>query len=89
MPFAVCEQADGVPAVLTGVIDLVHRTAGRCQVVNYNTDRDAAAGLPAKYADQIADCEGAWRKFVPEAVTPVLVSTRSDEPAQSDRGDER
>ena len=78
VPFAVREQPDGVPTVLTGVMDLVHRTAEGWQVVDYKTDRDGAAGLPAKYAEQIAAYEGAWRKFVPEKVTSVLVSTRHD-----------
>ena len=81
VPFAVREQADGgVPTVLTGVTDLVHRTIEGWQVVDYKTDRDGAAGLPAKYAEQIAAYEAAWRKFVTETVTSVLVSTRTDGP---------
>ncbi len=78
VPFAVREQVDGVPTVLTGVMDLVHRTAEGWQLVDYKTDRDGAASLPAKYAEQIAAYEAAWRKFVPEEVTSVLVSTRQN-----------
>ena len=77
VPFAVRDQTDGVPTVLTGVMDLVHRTAEGWQVVDYKTDRDGAAGLPAKYAEQIEAYEAAWRRFVAEKVTSVLVSTRT------------
>ena len=53
-PFSVLDDRDGVPTVLTGVIDLVHRTGDGWKIVDYKTDRDAAA-LPAKYAGQIAE----------------------------------
>jgi ATP-dependent exoDNAse (exonuclease V) beta subunit len=78
VPFAVREQADVVPTVLTGVMDLVHRTAEGWKVVDYKTDRDGAESLDAKYAGQVAKYASAWKTFVPEAVTPALVSTRSD-----------
>ena len=42
-PFAVLEKRDGLPTVLTGVIDLVHRTGDGWKIVDYKTDRDAAA----------------------------------------------
>jgi ATP-dependent helicase/nuclease subunit A len=76
-PFAVRSEADGVPAVLTGVIDLVHRTAGGWRVVDYKTDRDGAASLDAKYAGQAAEYARAWQLFVGGDVTAVLVSTRT------------
>ena len=69
---------DGLPTVLTGVIDLVHRTPDGWKVVDYKTDRDGADSLPAKYAEQIAQYETAWQTFVSEKVTSVLVSTRAD-----------
>ena len=78
VPFSVREQADGMPTVLTGVIDLVHRTPDGWKVVDYKTDRDGADSLPAKYAEQIAQYETAWQTFVSEKVTSVLVSTRAD-----------
>jgi ATP-dependent exoDNAse (exonuclease V) beta subunit len=74
-PFSVLVERAGVSTVLTGVIDLVHRTGAGWTIVDYKTDRDAAA-LPVKYAGQIAEYERAWRRFVPENVTSVLVSTR-------------
>ena len=77
-PFSVLDEREGVPTVLTGVIDLVHRTEDGWKIVDYKTDRDAAA-LPAKYAGQIANYERAWRVFVPETVASVLVSTRVQE----------
>jgi PD-(D/E)XK nuclease superfamily len=76
--FAVRSEADGVPQVLTGVIDLVHRSPEGWQVVDYKADRDGAASLPAKYAEQIAQYEAAWRTFVSEQVTSMLVSTRTE-----------
>jgi ATP-dependent exoDNAse (exonuclease V) beta subunit len=77
-PFSVLEDQEGVPRVLTGVIDLVHRAEGGWKIVDYKTDRDAAA-LPAKYAGQIAEYERAWRRLVPENVASVLVSTRRED----------
>ncbi|MBP7777867.1 MAG: UvrD-helicase domain-containing protein [Acidobacteria bacterium] len=82
VPFAVRDQTNGVSTVLTGVIDLVHRTPEGWKVVDYKTDRDGADSLPAKYAEQIAQYEAAWRTFVPEQVTSVLVSTRTEGPDQ-------
>jgi ATP-dependent helicase/nuclease subunit A len=82
-PFAVLEKRDGLSTVLNGVIDLVHRIQGGWRVVDYKTDRDGeAAGLSEKYAGQIADYERAWRRFVPEAVSSMLVSTRVDDTGQ-------
>ena len=82
-PFAVLEKRDGLSTVLNGVIDLVHRSHGGWKIVDYKTDRDGeAAGLSAKYAGQIADYERAWRRFVPETVASVLVSTRVEDTGQ-------
>lgn len=78
-PFSVLDDREGIPMVLAGVVDLVHRTVDGWKIVDYKTDRDSAA-LAARYAGQIAEYERAWRRFVPEAVTSVLVSTRPNEP---------
>jgi ATP-dependent helicase/nuclease subunit A len=75
-PFSVLDDREGVPTVLTGVIDLVHRAGGGWKIVDYKTDRDGAEGLSAKYAGQIAEYERAWRRFVPDTVVSMLVSTR-------------
>lgn len=79
-PFSVLENRDGVPTIIAGVIDLVHRTGNGWKIVDYKTDRDSAAGSLAKYAGQIAEYERAWRRFVSENVTAVLVSTRTGGP---------
>jgi ATP-dependent helicase/nuclease subunit A len=76
-PFSVIDDREGIPKVLSGVIDLVHRTADGWRIVDYKTDRDAAA-LPVKYAGQIAEYERAWRRFVSGIVRSALVSTRID-----------
>ncbi|MEP7310497.1 MAG: UvrD-helicase domain-containing protein [Acidobacteriota bacterium] len=81
-PFAVLETKEGVPTLLTGVIDLVHRTEGGWKIVDYKTDRDGVGALSTKYAGQIAEYERAWRKFVAENVSAVLVSTRAERPGQ-------
>ena len=80
-PFSVRDLGEGVPTVLTGVVDLVHRTVDGWKIVDYKTDRDPAA-LSAKYAGQIAEYERAWRRFVPETVASVLVPTRVQEHGQ-------
>jgi ATP-dependent helicase/nuclease subunit A len=77
-PFAVLENREGVQTVLMGVIDLVHRTEGGWKIVDYKTDRDGAGALSTKYAGQIGEYERAWRKFVPDNVSAVLVSTRAN-----------
>ena len=82
-PFAVLEKRDGVPTVLTGVIDLVHRSRGRVEDRGLQDGQGwRGAGLSAKYAGQIADYERAWRRFVPETVASVLVSTRVEDTGQ-------
>ena len=76
------DSREGLPTVLTGVIDLVHRSGGEWKIVDYKTDRDGEANLSAKYAGQTGEYERAWRRFVPENVASVLVSTRLGGPAQ-------
>jgi ATP-dependent helicase/nuclease subunit A len=76
-PFSVIQEREGIPTVLTGVMDLVHRTGDGWKIVDYKTDRDPA-NLPAKYAGQIDEYERAWRRFAPESVTSAIVSTRID-----------
>jgi ATP-dependent helicase/nuclease subunit A len=81
-PFSVLDHREGVPTVLTGVIDLVHRAGDSWKIVDYKTDRDGERGLSAKYAGQIAEYERAWQKFVPESVSATLVATRTKESGQ-------
>ena len=76
------QEREGMPTVLLGVIDLVHRTGDGWKIVDYKTDRDGAGSLSAKYAGQIAEYERAWRRFVPDHVSSVLVSTRAEGPGE-------
>ena len=76
-PFAVLENRNGVPTVLSGVIDLVHQAADGWQIVDYKTDVDGVDSLPVKYAGQVAAYERAWRRFVPGHVSSRLASTRT------------
>jgi ATP-dependent helicase/nuclease subunit A len=75
-PFSLVDNRDGVPTVITGVIDLVHRTQDTWKIVDYKTDIEGVETLLSKYEGQVAAYERAWRRFVPEAVTSTLVSTR-------------
>jgi ATP-dependent exoDNAse (exonuclease V) beta subunit len=78
----VLDDREGVPMLLTGVIDLVHRTGDGWKIVDYKTDTGGVGSLSEKYAAQIAAYERAWRRLVPETVTSVLVSTRVEGPGQ-------
>jgi ATP-dependent exoDNAse (exonuclease V) beta subunit len=74
-PFSVLEDRNGLPTVVAGVIDLVHRTPGGWTILDYKTDLEGDA-LPSKYAGQIAEYERAWRRFVAGEVATVLLSAR-------------
>ena len=79
-PFAVRETVDGLPQVLTGVIDLVYRTDAAWQIVDYKTDVGAKSDdLAAKYAGQMRAYESAWRAVTGAKADAKLVSTRRDE----------
>ena len=76
-PFAVREIADGLPQVLTGVIDLVYRTNAEWQIVDYKTDVGAKSDdLAAKYAGQMRAYEGAWSRVTGAKTDARLVPTR-------------
>jgi ATP-dependent exoDNAse (exonuclease V) beta subunit len=68
---------DGLPTVLTGAIDLVHRVGDSWRVVDYKTDTDVAgaAANPA-YATQVQSYAEAWGKVSGRAVTSEIVSAR-------------
>ena len=81
-PFAVLESAEGVPTVLTGVIDLVHRTGDGWKIVDYKTDRDGAGGLVGEV--RRADCRVRTRVAAVRAGDRLrsLVSTRTKKSEQ-------
>jgi ATP-dependent exoDNAse (exonuclease V) beta subunit len=78
VPFAVRELRDGVPTVITGAIDLVHRTDDGWRVVDYKTDADVAgaAASPA-YAAQVQAYADAWGAVTGEQVETRVVSARA------------
>jgi len=80
-PFAVRETVDGLPQVLTGVIDLVYRTDAAWQIVDYKTDVDAKSDdLSAKYAVQMKSDEGAWCTVTGAKTDARLVAIRREGP---------
>ena len=65
VPFCVRETRDGVPTVVSGAIDLVHRAEDGWRIVDYKTDRNVdAAELQIRYAAQVSAYEKSWRRFV-------------------------
>jgi ATP-dependent helicase/nuclease subunit A len=80
-PFAVRETVDGLPQVLTGVIDLVYRSGAEWQIVDYKTDVGAKSeDLAAKYAGQMRSYESAWRSVTVSKAAATLVATRRRSP---------
>jgi ATP-dependent helicase/nuclease subunit A len=78
VPFAVRELRDGVSTIVTGAIDLVHRTDDGWRVVDYKTDADVAgaAASPA-YAAQVQAYADAWGAVTGEQVETRVVSARA------------
>jgi ATP-dependent helicase/nuclease subunit A len=60
-PFAVREDANGLPTVVSGVLDLVFRVADGWRVLDYKTDVDVdGEELRRRYGRQIQAYRGAW-----------------------------
>jgi ATP-dependent exoDNAse (exonuclease V) beta subunit len=77
VPFAVRELRDGVPTIVTGAIDLVHRTDEGWRVVDYKTDADVAgAATSPAYAAQVQAYADAWGAVTGEKVETRVVSAR-------------
>jgi ATP-dependent exoDNAse (exonuclease V) beta subunit len=76
VPFALVEHREGAPrTVVTGTIDLVHRTAGGWRVIDYKTDVDEGA-LAERYAVQVEAYRQAWGKVVGASVEKEIVAAR-------------
>jgi ATP-dependent helicase/nuclease subunit A len=76
-PFGMRIEGNGIPKVLTGVIDLVYRTEESWRLLDYKTDAQASeADLKAKYGSQIEAYEKAWSQITESKVTTTLVSTK-------------
>jgi ATP-dependent exoDNAse (exonuclease V) beta subunit len=77
VPFAVRELRDGVPTIVTGAIDLVHRIDEGWRVVDYKTDADVAgAATSPAYAAQVQAYADAWGAVTAEQVETRVVSAR-------------
>jgi ATP-dependent exoDNAse (exonuclease V) beta subunit len=77
VPFAVRELRDGVPTIVTGAIDLVHRIDEGWRVVDYKTDADVAgAATSPAYAAQVQAYADAWGAVTREKVDTRVVSAR-------------
>jgi ATP-dependent helicase/nuclease subunit A len=62
-PFALREEANGLPTVITGVVDLVYRGADGWRIVDYKTDVDASSEeLRLRYGGQLGAYVRAWRQ---------------------------
>ena len=77
VPFAVRADAEAIPRVLNGTIDLVYRAAEGWRLIDYKTDADTSdADLAKRYRDQITAYEKAWGRFSDGNVSSSLVGTR-------------
>ena len=76
-PFAVRETVEGLPQVLTGVIDLVYRTDAAWQIVDYKTDVEGQADeIVAKHAAQMGAYKTAWGRVSHSVANAAVVSAR-------------
>ena len=77
VPFAVRADAEAIPRVLNGTIDLVYRAADGWRLIDYKTDADTSdTDLAIRYRDQITAYEKAWGRFSDGNVSSSLVGTR-------------
>jgi ATP-dependent helicase/nuclease subunit A len=77
VPFAMLDTRNGVPTVVSGAIDLVHRTDDGWQVVDYKTDADApGVGTNAAYEQQVTEYAGAWERVTGQETGKAIVSAR-------------
>jgi ATP-dependent exoDNAse (exonuclease V) beta subunit len=75
VPFAVRDSGGLVPRVLSGTIDLVHRSGERWQVIDYKTDVDTGQAA-AVYARQIDLYVQAWRRIAQRDAVGAIVPAR-------------
>ena len=76
-PFAILHADAAVPRVVTGVIDLVHRTPEGWRAIDYKTDVDLDnADAKRRYEDQLRDYATAWSRVAGRPVTTSVVAAR-------------
>jgi ATP-dependent exoDNAse (exonuclease V) beta subunit len=77
VPFAVRDDSLDIPRVVTGAIDLAHRTDETWQVVDYKTDLDLGnADAQRRYDEQIHAYGEAWARITGSAVKTSVVAAR-------------
>jgi ATP-dependent exoDNAse (exonuclease V) beta subunit len=77
VPFAVRDDKLDIPRVVTGVIDLAHRTDDTWQVVDYKTDLDLEnADAQRRYDEQIQAYGEAWARITGCGVKTSVVAAR-------------
>ena len=77
VPFAVRQDRLGVPFVITGTIDLVHRAGDEWRVVDYKTDVDLGdVNAQRRYDEQVREYSEAWGRVAGGKVTTSVVAAR-------------
>ena len=74
VPFSVRDDRAGIPAVLSGTIDLVYRTDDASwRILDYKTDLDAdERELQRRYASQVEAYRRAWGRVVSTPITATV-----------------
>jgi ATP-dependent helicase/nuclease subunit A len=76
-PFAIKELRDGLPTVVSGVVDLTYRDADGWRILDYKTDAVGdTAELAKRYTDQIETYRRAWSTVTGVATSASLRSVR-------------
>ena len=77
VPFAVRDDSTGLQRVVTGTIDLVHRTDDGWRVTDYKTDVDLGnADAQRKYEEQVRWYAAAWSRVAGGNVGAAVVPAR-------------
>jgi ATP-dependent helicase/nuclease subunit A len=78
VPFAVRETGTGLPAVITGVIDLAYRGEDGWHALDYKTDADAKdADLAERHKRQLEAYERTWGRVSGMATRARILSARA------------
>ena len=90
VPFATREITTGIPQVMTGAIDLVHRVGDGWRLIDYKTDVDLGdLDARRKYDMQVESYAAAWRRVAVGNVAASVVVARKALRPQRPVGGER
>jgi ATP-dependent exoDNAse (exonuclease V) beta subunit len=77
VPFAVRDDSTDLPRVVTGTIDLVHRTGDGWRVTDYKTDVDLDnPEAQRKYDEQVRWYAAAWSRVASGTIATSVVAAR-------------